>query len=166
MLHADSRHCPPLPPPPPPQIQADLRLIQSKMFASGYSLRFPRIRRIREDKSCREVMTLQELTDMVEENKGNLTGAPAPPDSPFAPPLFSPRRHGLAHTAGGCALPWHSLRTIPISTAPKRSVGGKSAAASIERQIVVWLIWPVVTPYTALGGCRKAKVGYVYVAYS
>lgn len=118
MLHADSRHCPPLPPPPPPQIQADLRLIQSKMFASGYSLRFPRIRRIREDKSCREVMTLQELTDMVEENKGNLTGAPAPPDSPFAPPSFPPGAMAWLTQLVGAPSPGTASARYPSAPRP------------------------------------------------
>jgi ATP-dependent DNA ligase len=55
-------------------VQADIRIIQTKVFASGYSLRFPRMTRIRDDKSCREVMTLDQLQAIVAENKGAITG--------------------------------------------------------------------------------------------
>ena len=47
------------------QIQADVRTIMSRTFASRHSLRFPR---------CVRVQTDQDLWDVVEANKGAIMG--------------------------------------------------------------------------------------------
>ncbi|PSC67603.1 DNA ligase 4 isoform A [Micractinium conductrix] len=51
------------------QIQADLRYIRSSVFATGYSLRFPRIRQIRHDKDATTVNNVQYLQDWVDSHK-------------------------------------------------------------------------------------------------
>ena len=56
------------------QVQADVRTIISKDFATRHSLRFPRVERIRYDKSPFDVQTDQELWDLVNQNKGVITG--------------------------------------------------------------------------------------------
>ncbi|DBA86388.1 TPA: hypothetical protein ACH3X2_005613 [Trebouxia sp. C0005] len=56
------------------QVQADVRTIISKDFATRHSLRFPRVERIRYDKSPFDVQTDQELWDLVNQNKGAVTG--------------------------------------------------------------------------------------------
>ena len=56
------------------QVQADVRTIISKDFATRHSLRFPRVERIRYDKSPFDVQTDQELWDLVNQNKGVVTG--------------------------------------------------------------------------------------------
>ena len=59
----------------PAQIQADVRTIMSKTFASRHSLRFPRCKRVRWDKSPMDIQTDHELWDIVESNKGAIVGA-------------------------------------------------------------------------------------------
>ena len=56
------------------QIQADVRTIMSRTFASRHSLRFPRCVRVRWDKSPAQVQTDQDLWDVVEANKGAIMG--------------------------------------------------------------------------------------------
>ena len=56
------------------QVQADVRTIISRDFATRHSLRFPRVERIRYDKSPLDVQTDQELWDLVNQNKGTVTG--------------------------------------------------------------------------------------------
>ena len=56
------------------QIQADVRTIMSRTFASRHSLRFPRCMRVRWDKSPMQVQTDQDLWDIVEANKGAIMG--------------------------------------------------------------------------------------------
>jgi len=51
-----------------------VRTIISKDFATRHSLRFPRVERIRYDKSPFDVQTDQELWDLVNQNKGVVTG--------------------------------------------------------------------------------------------
>ena len=46
----------------------------SKTFASRHSLRFPRCKRVRWDKSPMDIQTDQELWDIVESNKGAIVG--------------------------------------------------------------------------------------------
>ncbi len=58
----------------PTQIQADVRTIMSQTFASRHSLRFPRCKRVRWDKSPLDVQTDQDLWDIVESNKGAIKG--------------------------------------------------------------------------------------------
>lgn len=57
-----------------PQVQADVRTIISRDFATRHSLRFPRVERIRYDKSPFDVQTDQELWDLVNQNKGVVGG--------------------------------------------------------------------------------------------
>ncbi len=57
------------------QVQADVRTIVSKQFASRHSLRFPRVQRVRWDKGPLDVQTDQELWDIVESNQGAIVGA-------------------------------------------------------------------------------------------
>ncbi|PRW33324.1 DNA ligase 4 [Chlorella sorokiniana] len=56
------------------EVQADLRLIKSRIYAAEYSLRFPRMERIREpwDKDALGTSTERELRDFVAERKGHL----------------------------------------------------------------------------------------------
>lgn len=56
------------------QVQADVRTIISRDFATRHSLRFPRVERIRYDKSPFDVQTDQELWDLVNQNKGVVGG--------------------------------------------------------------------------------------------
>lgn len=56
------------------QIQADVRTIMSRTFASRHSLRFPRCTRVRWDKSPLDIQTDQDLWDIVESNKGAIKG--------------------------------------------------------------------------------------------
>ena len=70
------------------QVQGDVRLITSAAYSTGYSLRFPRVTRIRYDKSCHDVMTVDELKRIVEENKGMVTGPTG--DSSSAPSVLAP----------------------------------------------------------------------------
>lgn len=58
------------------QVQADVRTIVSKQFASRHSLRFPRVQRVRWDKSPLDIQTDQELWDTVESNQGAIVGEP------------------------------------------------------------------------------------------
>ncbi len=61
------------------QVQADVRTIVSKTFASRHSLRFPRVQRVRWDKSPMDIQTDQELWDIVESNQGAIVGEQLPP---------------------------------------------------------------------------------------
>jgi hypothetical protein len=58
------------------QVQADLRTIVSKTFASRHSLRFPRVQRVRWDKGPMDIQTDQELWQIVESNQGAIVGMP------------------------------------------------------------------------------------------
>ena len=60
------------------QVQADVRTIISRDFATRHSLRFPRVERIRYDKSPFDVQTDQQLWDLVNQNKGVVTGEQLP----------------------------------------------------------------------------------------
>lgn len=61
------------------QVQADVRTIVSRTFASRHSLRFPRVQRVRWDKSPMDIQTDQELWDTVESNQGAIVGEQTPP---------------------------------------------------------------------------------------
>ena len=50
------------------QVAADVRLIHSDVFASKYSLRFPRCERVRYDKSANESLTDKGLDRIIAEN--------------------------------------------------------------------------------------------------
>ena len=56
------------------QVKADVRMIKSEQFATDWSLRFPRIQRLREDKSASEVQTHEDFKAMVQQNRGTTTG--------------------------------------------------------------------------------------------
>lgn len=58
------------------QVQADVRTIVSKTFASRHSLRFPRVQRVRWDKSPLDIQTDRDLWQIVESNKGAIVGEP------------------------------------------------------------------------------------------
>lgn len=66
------------------QVAADVRLITSTTFASHYSLRFPRVQRIRWDKNAPDIQTQSDLETQLEQNryeKGeDLCGSPFPVD--------------------------------------------------------------------------------------
>jgi hypothetical protein len=57
------------------QVQADVRTIRSRNFASRHSLRFPRVQRIRWDKAPTQIQTDAELWHIIESNKGAIVGA-------------------------------------------------------------------------------------------
>lgn len=64
-LPCPSTQQPPLPPLPTlPQVTADLRTINSTMFATRYSLRFPIIKRLRPDKCPAAANTVQWLEEI------------------------------------------------------------------------------------------------------
>ena len=56
------------------QVKADVRMIKSEQFATDWSLRFPRIQRLREDKSATEVQTHEDFKAMVQLNRGTAGG--------------------------------------------------------------------------------------------
>ena len=70
------------------QILADVRLITSKVFAAQYSLRFPRIKRVRWDKSAADVQTQEDLWNFLEANRHG-TGAPLLTDPDILSPLVT-----------------------------------------------------------------------------
>ncbi|KAK9855168.1 hypothetical protein WJX84_006864 [Apatococcus fuscideae] len=60
------------------EVKADVRMIKSEQFATDWSLRFPRIQRLREDKSASEVQTHEDFKAMVQQNRGTMTGSGHP----------------------------------------------------------------------------------------
>ena len=52
---------------------ADIRTVCSEVFAAGYTLRFPRVTAVRLDKSHDDVMTLQELHELIQRYDGSLS---------------------------------------------------------------------------------------------
>ncbi|EFJ24951.1 hypothetical protein SELMODRAFT_414166 [Selaginella moellendorffii] len=52
------------------EVKSDIRKIKSEVFASPYSLRFPRVTRVRYDKPWNECLDIQELVRMVAEDTG------------------------------------------------------------------------------------------------
>jgi len=53
------------------QVKGDVRLIKSKQFATDFSLRFPRVARIRKDKKPQDTMTQQELLEEVDRRRAS-----------------------------------------------------------------------------------------------
>ncbi len=53
------------------QVRADYRFIDSNMYALPFSLRFPRIKRVRYDKSFLECMSDREARDLLESSKSD-----------------------------------------------------------------------------------------------
>ena len=51
------------------QVRADYRFIDTHIYALPFSLRFPRIKRVRYDKSFSECMSDREARDMLESSK-------------------------------------------------------------------------------------------------
>ena len=65
------RRPPPLPPPPPcSRPLLPVRTIQSQVFASRYSLRFPRVTAVRGDKAPADANSVDELDRLVAARKG------------------------------------------------------------------------------------------------
>lgn len=58
------------------QVQADVHPIMSKVFATGVSLRFPRVERARFDKSWRDAQTVQELLKLVRDQRSLIGEGP------------------------------------------------------------------------------------------
>ena len=54
------------------RIKGDIRLIRTRTFASGYSLRFPRVTGLRYDKLWSDIMTYDELKQTIEEDRPNI----------------------------------------------------------------------------------------------
>ncbi|KAK1275293.1 DNA ligase 4 [Acorus gramineus] len=52
-------------------ITSDIRTIKSEVFAAPYSLRFPRIQRVRYDKPWHECLDIQSFVDLVNSSNGN-----------------------------------------------------------------------------------------------
>ncbi|GLJ26170.1 hypothetical protein SUGI_0501990 [Cryptomeria japonica] len=57
------------------EITSDVRMIKSEVFASPYSLRFPRIRRVRYDKPWNECLDVQTFLDLVQSSSGTIQKA-------------------------------------------------------------------------------------------
>jgi hypothetical protein len=53
------------------QVRADYRFIDTHIYALPFSLRFPRIKRVRYDKSFSECMSDREARDMLESSKND-----------------------------------------------------------------------------------------------
>ena len=54
------------------RVKGDIRIIRTTTFASGYSLRFPRVTGIRYDKKWSDLLSYAELKQTVEENRPNI----------------------------------------------------------------------------------------------
>ncbi len=54
------------------KIQADIRLIRSTNYATQHSLRFPRVQRVRYDKSYADIQTDEGLWEQIEHAKGGI----------------------------------------------------------------------------------------------
>eukprot|EP00884_Botryococcus_braunii_P020215 jgi/Botrbrau1/6878/Bobra.152_2s0034.1 len=60
------------------QIKADVRLIQSINYATHHSLRFPRVERVRYDKSYMDIQTNEGLWEYIQQNKGAILDGKGP----------------------------------------------------------------------------------------
>lgn len=68
------------------QLKGDVRMIHSRVFKAEHSLRFPRVTRVRWDKSPRDCFTHQQLLEDVA--RQSMGGAPTlPPDTTRHPEL-------------------------------------------------------------------------------
>ncbi len=54
------------------QVHADARMIQSVLYASKLSLRFPRVEAVRWDKSPFDIQTVAEVCDLVNRQKDGI----------------------------------------------------------------------------------------------
>lgn len=54
------------------QVKADIRTVPSEVYASAFTLRFPRVTALRTDKGHEDIMTLQELNELVHHYGGKL----------------------------------------------------------------------------------------------
>ncbi|GLC67576.1 hypothetical protein PLESTF_000576000 [Pleodorina starrii] len=95
------------------QVNADVRLTRTANFAAGYTTRFPRITRIRVDKSPREATSLRELRELVRQAAAAAGGA-------------------AAETAGGGA--GGAARLIPETSLAGGRSGGRRSAPPQRRQ--------------------------------
>ena len=100
------------------QVQADVRTIRSRNFASRHSLRFPRVHRVRWDKAPTDIQTDAQLWAVVEANKGAIVGAPHLPLALHDWPGDLPKTCSLL--PGARASPGHllwSMATAMLSNA-------------------------------------------------
>lgn len=75
-------------------MKGDVRLIKSMQFATAFSLRFPRVTRVRFDKGPQDTMTHQELLEDVEKKRagGARAGAACAPCAALQGGLWTPCR--------------------------------------------------------------------------
>lgn len=92
------------------EITSDVRMIKSEVFASPFSLRFPRIRKVRYDKSWYECLDVQTFTDLVQSRSVTTRAADYCADLD----KVKPKRRRHASKGGNQILsvvPSHMLRT-------------------------------------------------------
>ncbi|PNG99829.1 DNA ligase 4, partial [Tetrabaena socialis] len=82
------------------QVNGDVRLNTSSTFAAGFTLRFPRITRVRTDKGPAQATTMQQLTEQVRQARSN--GAEGEPQVEMALPV---RRAAEAEAAAANGEP-------------------------------------------------------------
>ncbi|KAI3834710.1 hypothetical protein MKX03_000319 [Papaver bracteatum] len=90
-------------------ITSDIRTVRSEVFAAPYSLRFPRIDRVRYDKPWHECLDLQSFVDLVNSSNGNTRGADYGGSQYNKPKRAKPSSKGDKEKAP--IVPSHFLRT-------------------------------------------------------
>ncbi|KAI3951036.1 hypothetical protein MKW92_006920 [Papaver armeniacum] len=90
-------------------ITSDIRTVRSEVFAAPYSLRFPRIDRVRYDKPWHECLDLQSFVDLVNSSNGNTRGADYGGSQYNKPKRAKPSSKGDKKKAP--IVPSHFLRT-------------------------------------------------------
>ncbi|KAI3974480.1 hypothetical protein MKX01_017973 [Papaver californicum] len=90
-------------------ITSDIRTVRSEVFAAPYSLRFPRIDRVRYDKPWHECLDLQSFVDLVNSSNGNTRGADYGGSQYNKPKRAKPSSKGDKKNVS--VVPSHFLRT-------------------------------------------------------
>eukprot|EP00854_Cymbomonas_tetramitiformis_P010924 gene10924-12923_t len=98
------------------QVKGDIRAIQSNVFKSSYSLRFPRITEIRWDKPWRDVLTDLELVELVESAKNQVNAVKVVKKEGQAGGLGAKRRVGGSVHALPPAFARPDLSALEAST--------------------------------------------------
>ncbi|MCL7033412.1 hypothetical protein MKW94_001154 [Papaver nudicaule] len=90
-------------------ITSDIRTVRSEVFAAPYSLRFPRIDRVRYDKPWHECLDLQSFVDLVNSSNGNTRGTDYGGSQYNKPKRAKPSGKGDKKNVS--VVPSHFLRT-------------------------------------------------------